>query len=89
MSEAWVGKIRKERRYSHLIALIGLVFVGIVTFSVSPLILIYMTYFNGIPIKITMFVVFPVGMAFEAYRMAIHIREKGWRAYFFPDPLEK
>ena len=86
---AYVGKVRKERRYGHLVALIGFVLAFVVTFSVSPLIVVYMTYFNGLPIRVMLFVVFPIMLAFWTYRMAVQIREIGWRAYFFPEPLEK
>lgn len=48
-----------------------------------------MTAYNGLPVKLMLFVVFPICVILSLQRMRVQIREKGWKAYFFPEPLEK
>jgi phosphatidylserine synthase len=79
----------KAPRYNHIVAIIGLASAFIITFSVSPLIVIHMTAYNGLPVKLMAFVVFPICSIIWLQRMRVQIRQKGWKAYFFPEPIEK
>jgi hypothetical protein len=88
-SAPYFSEKKEHISYRHLLALVGLVLLFVLTFSLGPLSLLFSVSFGGLPLQIYVFGIFPILLIVWLWRMRVQIKQIGWRAYLFPEPLEK